>query len=238
MNAAGLPPAEFLSQALDTIERMFAVDDVEWVPGSLDTMEPGHELACVLSTININECTSYDRIRVLKAYERMRSFYSAHLYEAMIAVADAVDPDDAVNLQAEEVAAAEVGAALKWTRHAADNEMEFAMDLRRRLPRVWTALLEGRIDVRRAKALVHATTHLSTAAARTVIDAIIDRAHRYTTGQLQARIRRLCIDANPTMPKNATNLQWSKGGSPPRQMRTAPPTSLVSTFHRTLPVRP
>ncbi len=176
---------------------MFAVDDVEWVPESLDTMEPGHELACVLSTININECNAHDRIRVLKAYERMRSFYSAHLYNAMIAVADAVDPADSVHLRAEEIAAVEVGAALKWTRRTAENEMEFAVDMRSRLPQVWAALVEGRIDVRRAKVMVYATTHLSAGAAREVIDSIIDRADRYTTGQLGARIRRLCIDANP-----------------------------------------
>jgi len=176
---------------------MFAVDDIEWVPESLDTMEPGHELACVLSTINVYECTAHDRIRVLKAYERMRSFYSAHLYSAMNAVAAAVDPEDTVYLQAEEIAAVEVGTALKWTRRTAENEMEFAVDLRSRLPRVWSALFEGRIDVRRAKVMVHATTHLSPPAARTVVDAIIDSAHRYTTGQLGARIRKLCIDANP-----------------------------------------
>lgn len=58
---------------------MISQDNADWVPESLDTMEPGHELACVLSAIDVNDCTGYDRIRVLRAYERVRSFYSAQL---------------------------------------------------------------------------------------------------------------------------------------------------------------
>ena len=75
---------------------MVAFDVADWVPESLDSMEPGHELACVLSAINVGDCTGYDRIRVLKAQERMRSFYSAQLYQSMNAVIDAVDEDDMV----------------------------------------------------------------------------------------------------------------------------------------------
>ncbi len=172
-------------------------DNAEWVPESLDTMEPGHDMACVLSAINVDECTGYDRIRVLKAHEKMRSFYSAQLYQDMTAVVDAVDAEDMSNGLAEESAAAEVAAALKWTRRTADSEMDLAIDLRDRLPQVWEALIAGDIDVRRAKVLVAGTTHLPVETARTVIDSIIDRAHRYTTGQLQAGLRKLCVEAEP-----------------------------------------
>jgi hypothetical protein len=160
-------------------------------------MEPGHELACVLSAINVNDCSGYDRIRVLKAHERMRSFHSAQLYQAMNAVADAVDADDMAGEFVEEAAAAEIAAALKWTRRAADNEMGYAVDLRNRLPRVSKALLFGEIDLRRAKVLVAGTTHLPVETAREVVEGIIDKASRYTTGQLQARLRKLCVQANP-----------------------------------------
>ena len=172
-------------------------DIVEWVPESLDTMEPGHELACVLSAINVDDCTAYDRVRVLKAHQRMRSFHSAQLYQAMNAVADAIDPEDMPEDVVEKAAAAEVAAALKWTRHTADSEMSFATDLRRRLPQIWSVLLDGRIDVARARVLVHGTAHLPTGTAQTVVDSIIDKAHRYTTGQLRTRLRKLCIEADP-----------------------------------------
>ena len=181
---------------------MISQDNAEWVPESLDTMEPGHELACVLSAINVNECTGYDRIRVLRAHERMRSFHSAQLYQAMIAVADAVDTDDMAAICREEAAAAEVAAALKWTRRTADSEMGFALDLRERLPQVWKALITGEIDLRRAKVLVFGTAHLSEEVAREVVDSILDRAHRYTTGQLHARLRKACIEANPADAKD------------------------------------
>ena len=160
-------------------------------------MEPGHEMACVLSAINVADCTGHDRIRVLKAQERMRSFYSAQLYQSMNAVIDAVDEDDMITELVEEAAAAEVAAALKWTRNAADTEMSFAIDLLHRLPAVWWALVEGRIDLRRAKAMVRATSHLRADTARTVVDEIIDQVDRFTTGQLQARLRKLCIEADP-----------------------------------------
>lgn len=176
---------------------MIAYDNADWVPRSLDTMEPGHEMACLLSSINVGDCTGHDRIRVLKAHEKMRSFHSAQLYQAMTAVIDAVDSEDISAEFVEEAAAAEVAAALKWTRSAAETEMGFAIDLRRRLPRVWWALVEGRIDVRRAKVMVRATTHLPAATAQSVIDRVIDQADRYTTGQLNARLRKLCVEADP-----------------------------------------
>ncbi|MCP4303376.1 MAG: DUF222 domain-containing protein [bacterium] len=176
---------------------MFSLDNAEWVPESLDTMEPGHELACVLSAINVGDCTGHDRIRVLKAHERMRSFHSAQLYQAMNAVIDAVDTDDMAGDLAEEAASAEVAAALKWTRRTADSEMGFALDLRRRLPDVWMALWSGKIDLRRAKVMVRATSHLPTASAQNIVDSIIDRADRFTTGQLNAKLRKLCIETEP-----------------------------------------
>jgi len=176
---------------------MISQDNAEWVPESLDTMEPGHELACVLSAINVNECIGYDRVRVLRAHERMRSFYSAALYQDMTAIVDAVDTEDMPTPFKEDAASAEVAAALKWTRRTADNELGFAIDLRERLPQVWAALTSGEIDLRRAKVLVFGTTHLSKEVAREVVDSILDRAHRYTTAQLQARLRKACVEANP-----------------------------------------
>ena len=181
---------------------MISQDNADWVPESLDTMEPGHELACVLSAINVNDCTGYDRIRVLRAHERMRSFHSTQAYQAMTAVVDAIDTEDMATVFKEEAASAEVAAALKLTRRTADKEIGFALDLRERLPQVWEALTFGAIDLRRAKVLVFGTTHLARDVAREVVDSIIGRAHQYTTGQLQARLRKACVEANPADAKH------------------------------------
>jgi hypothetical protein len=62
---------------------------------------------------------------------------------------------------------------------------------------VWEALVAGRIDVRRARVLAHGTCHLPEDTARAVVEEIIDRAPGLATGQLAARLRRLCMEADP-----------------------------------------
>jgi hypothetical protein len=86
---------------------------------------------------------------------------------------------------------------LQLTRRTADAELGFALDLRRRLPRVWAMLVAGDIDVRRARTIVSATSHLSMALAREVVDQVVEHAPRWTTGQLTARLRRLAIETDP-----------------------------------------
>jgi len=67
----------------------------------------------------------------------------------------------------------------------------------RRLPRVGMALLRGEICSRRARVLVHDTEHLPVHTARTVIRDLITSAGELTTGQLRARVRKRCFEADP-----------------------------------------
>jgi hypothetical protein len=115
----------------------------------------------------------------------------------MAAVTDALGELDEDPQWAVEAAAAEVRAALRLTRRAADSELELALDLRRRLPAVWDALAAGSIDVRRARVIVSGTSHLSAAVAGSVVEQIIADAGLLTTGQLAARLRRLAIEVDP-----------------------------------------
>ncbi|GMQ85747.1 MAG: HNH endonuclease signature motif containing protein [Acidimicrobiia bacterium] len=167
----------------------------ETIPAGLDAMEPGATLGVLLSAIDVTNVSPHDRIPVLRALDRMESFYAAHRYQAMAAVVDVMDDDKPE--RAAESAAAEIRAALHLTRRASDTELSFALDLRRRLPRVWTALADGEIDLRRAKTITYATIHLATAAARDVVERVIEAAPHLTTGQLRARIDRLCLEADP-----------------------------------------
>ena len=64
-------------------------------------------------------------------------------------------------------AAAEIRAALRLTRRAADAELSLALDLRHRLPRVWRLLAAGDIDWRRARVITYGTAHLTIGAAGT-----------------------------------------------------------------------
>ena len=168
------------------------------IPAHLDEMEPGPVLAAFLTATDVARLSGYDRIVVLRAHSRMASHYQAQIYADMASVVEymeQVEGDDP--LWAAESAAAEIRVALTLTRRAADAEVGFALEMQQRLPRVFDMLTRGDIDVRRAKTMLHSTGHLSEDTARTVIDRVIEQAPGLTTGQLAARIRRLCIETDP-----------------------------------------
>jgi hypothetical protein len=172
-------------------------DNLDWVPDNLEAVPPGYVLAAMLDDIDLDTCSGYDRIRVLQAQQRMASHYSARSYQTMTSVVDVMtEGPDEVGF-AEEAAAAEIRAALRLTRRSADVELSFALELRQRTPLVWEALQSGAIDVRRARVIVNGTLHLSDAGARDVVDHVISDAGLLTTGQLGAKIRKLCLDVNP-----------------------------------------
>ena len=176
-------------------------DNLHWVPENLETIPPGAVLAAALDDIDLEACSGHDRVRVLQAHERMRAHYAARSYRAMSAVVESLRdlyPEDADLIDKAAIAgSAEIAAALNLTRQAADTELSFALELRRRLPQVWEALCDGLIDQRRARTFVSNTLHLPIATAREVVARILADAARMTTGQLQARLRKLCIEADP-----------------------------------------
>jgi Domain of unknown function (DUF222) len=75
--------------------------------------------------------------------------------------------------------------------------MVLALNLHRRLPQVFDMLETGTIDTRRARCIDDATIHLPIATARNVIERVAEAAPELTTGQLRARIKKLCIEADP-----------------------------------------
>jgi hypothetical protein len=97
----------------------------------------------------------------------------------------------------DEFAAEEIGAALCFTRRAADTHLGLALDLAEKLPKVGDALRLGLIDLARARVIVDGTCHFEEAEARRVADAVLEQAENLTTGQLGARIRRLALCVQP-----------------------------------------
>ncbi|GMR02274.1 MAG: HNH endonuclease signature motif containing protein [Acidimicrobiia bacterium] len=179
-------PAELLAQPV------FAP-----IPPGLDDIEPGPALAGWLASINVADVSGFDRIVVLRAHQRMASHYAAHVYRDMTAVTDVMADEAHDPVDAAGAAAAEIRVALHLTRRATDVELSFALGLMRRLPRLAEMLAAGVIDVRRAKTIDRNTLHLPVATAQAVVDQIADVAAELTTGQLAARIQRLCIDVDP-----------------------------------------
>ncbi len=163
----------------------------------MDRLEPGLLLAAMLTAVQGQSLSGYDRIVVLKARQRMASFFQAQVLGDMASISDLMNQIEADPEIAHDAAAAEIGAALRLTRRAADSDLALAIDLKERLPVVWEALAAGRIDLRRARVIVSGTSHLSEEAAREVVGRILEAAGRLTTGQLAALLRRVCVQADP-----------------------------------------
>jgi hypothetical protein len=184
---------------------MFDIADVPapegsqgWVPNDLDVIPPGPALAGWLASVEVEELSGFDRILVLRAHHRMASHYMAQTYRDMSAVTDALRDEPEHHPEGVEMSAeAEIRAALTLTRRRAESELLIALDLQRRLPRLFTLLDRGAIDVSKAKTMVNGTLHVSEDAARSVVDQILADAPALTTGQIRARLQRLCITAEP-----------------------------------------
>ncbi len=106
----------------------------------------------------------------------------------------AEDPDPGV---VEDAATWEIRAALRLTRRSAECHLMLAHDLVERLPRVWTMLGRGEIDLPRARVIIDQTRHLDEPTARLVTDQVAGQAASLTTGQLRARIARLVFSVDP-----------------------------------------
>ena len=170
------------------------------IPSWLAEMQPGPILAAFLSSLDVEKLSGHDLVVVLQANQRMVSHHSAQMYTNMAALQTSMLTFDGYDQSFEDAAqsaSAEVRAALHLTSRSADIEMTFALNLHRRLPRLAAMLESGAIDMRRARVIDRATTHLSDAGARGVVDKIADTAPSLTTGQLHECMRKLCIEVNP-----------------------------------------
>jgi hypothetical protein len=203
------------------IERMFVASGKaptgEWFPpvsetewDTAETVDPPVEGVWPLETVpagpvlgmlidgDTDTVSDADVVAVLKAHARMAAHHQARLSRTVIEISSRYGRLDGVD--AEYVAratVAELRAALCLTRRAAEAELDLAIALCVRLPRVLEALEDATVDVRRARVLIDHTSHLPQASARTVADQALVRAGTLTTGQLSAYLRKLCIQHDP-----------------------------------------
>lgn len=175
----------------DTVEDIVGTEAIS--PGFLESAPTGVELGALLTSVDPYELSGTDRVHLLRAQQRMVSFFQAQMYRTMASIAIALDDED---LESCALAASEIRAALGLTRRSADIELTFALTLTRRLPQVLRALGDGTIDLARARTIDRGTTHLSDAVAGRVVDAVIGEAPALTTGQLRARLRELCAEVD------------------------------------------
>jgi len=176
------------------------------VPNNLEDIPPGPELARVLASLDWDQISGYDLIRVLQAQQRQINHYQAGkcwIEEKIVSVYEQEfrDTPTTDHYEVQDGASAEIGAALRMTRRSAENETSFAVELCRHYPKVFEAVLYGRIDVWRAKILVEHTLVLSDTAAQDVVEQVLPEAAGLTASQLHGRLEKLCIDVDPEAAK-------------------------------------
>lgn len=201
----------------DEIERLSAAElatcdftelDRHSIPPDLDDWAPGPYLAVVLSATDPGKVNGADAVILMRAHARQVAHQQAGYYRSIGEVATAIPTgEDGPALRSEEwyeYANLEVRAALTLTRRATDNEMGTAQDLVARLPLLWEALSTGSIDMRKALTIARGVGHLGDNEARKVVKRVLVSAPELTTGQIRARLRRLCLEADPDEAKKRT----------------------------------
>ncbi|MGI9667055.1 MAG: DUF222 domain-containing protein [Acidimicrobiia bacterium] len=182
------------------VDRLQPVTDVACP--AVDQRAPDGITALFVDSVDLGGVSGADAVRVLKAAQRLASHYQARMYEAMAAISRNLDEGgDAIEdllLRAE----GEIRPALTWTRRRTEEELAFAQRLSSRLPRVFSALRAGLIDVPKAKAMDRATIHLQPSVAQALIEQVIDDAPDLTTGQLSGRLGKIVANHDPDEAKD------------------------------------
>ena len=161
-------------------------------------MEPGPYLAAILSSLDLSRLSGDDVVTSMRAQQRLISHDQAGLCAAMVETAHCVAADTTERSPViEDFAPEEIGAALTLTRRMSNDELGVAFDLDSRLPQVARAMRSGDLDARKARILSRDTAHLDSQTANEVVDVILPEAPSLTTGQIRARLRKLCIEADP-----------------------------------------
>lgn len=193
-------------------------DPVDLLPDELEGMAPGLFLAAVLGSVDRSRLSGYDLVRYLQAQQRLSSHVDGGLYAAIGEVAYAYDPDTPARTETPvEFASEEIQTALVWTRRRADFDLGLALDLRCRIPEVFEALSQGRIDLARARVFATETETLDSRLVRGMVDSILGQAPDLTTGQLRSRLKKLCLQADP----DSAQAQF-EAGVEDRRVVTAP----------------
>jgi hypothetical protein len=176
----------------------------ERLPEDLELMPPGARLASLLAGVDRAALSDRDRVRLLRARNRLSAHIQAELLADIYAVSqddDGVD-EDAVSRHGAPSrypwAASEVAFALRWTETAAGARLEQARQLVEDLPRVFAALRAGDVDMPKVLVIGELAGWLDDReVARRLVEQVIDRAADLTTGQLRAKLRQLVLAVDP-----------------------------------------
>lgn len=150
---------------------------------ALEARAPDADLVAELAGLDLDLVDDAALVEIVAGYERVISMATARQAEALMAFHGRATGERA------DFVPDQVGARLSVSRRAAERKVEHALALDVLRP-VRDALAAGRIDARKADALVRETDHLSTRTALAVLADVVPRAEERTVPQLRADVRR------------------------------------------------
>ncbi|MFP5069203.1 DUF222 domain-containing protein [Pseudonocardia nantongensis] len=175
-------------------------------------LPPGPELSTVLAALPWEKVPNARLVEVLQARYRQLSHEQAECYAGMVEIGHAVAvedlPGDRVTavLRTEDQfdwASHEIAAGLTLTPTTSDRELAFGVALCERLPLVFTALQQGRIDVGKARVFVEyldpASGDVTETQARRLCERFVPLAPGLTTKQLADRLYRALLAIDPQL---------------------------------------
>jgi hypothetical protein len=170
-------------------------------PGDVADRSPAPSSAAALIQFASSELSSHDLLEVMAGWERLVSWAQARQADVIAEFArrrpGPYAPDEP-GRAVSEFAADEIAVRLRITRRAADVKLAFALDLADRLPATRQALLDGRIDLAKARAIVQHTAGLSDSATRQAVEErVLRRAGSQTASELRRSLLRAVAATDP-----------------------------------------
>ena len=147
--------------------------------------------------------TNHERIERIGAWEKIIAWAQAHQYDEIARFVDDAAAEAAADRRGFTVedaiasAEAEIALVLHTTTRTAGCRADDARELRHRFPATMTALLDGRITLSQARAIVDGGIDLNDEQALALEQQVIRRAGRQTLGQLRESVRRAATNVDP-----------------------------------------
>lgn len=156
---------------------------------------PGAALGATLAEVDLAALPDDELIDVLAAWRRQTSWAQAG---ELAAIAELARRRGSGSSRAAEFASAEVGLALAISPRSADAHVDLARTLAERLPLTREALVEGRIDLVKARVIAQGTGAVDDETALAVEGRVLPGASDVTPGRLRARVERAVIALDPS----------------------------------------
>lgn len=173
---------------------MFGPSDAAPAASRLDALavaEPGPAVMAELQAYDPVRLSPYNRVLLLRAWERQNSWVAAKTQPALVAVAG---PE----ATPEEWGREEVAAALRISLPTAQRRVDIARTLESTLRRTGAALAAGDISYWHAVVLCEETDGMDELPARVVESLVLAKAAKQTVSELRRAVRRAVIKVDPT----------------------------------------